>query len=175
MEATKSISNMNVSQGTHNNIETEVRVCCYHLRLETVFDIYSVISMVEVEYLRKWAGRDECVISPVDRWRMCGWNQAGALRAPWLHTHWLGWSRWSQDFINSKQMERIYSQLAGSQHSFQEMGGKVYMMFLITRVFFYTLHIFDLCVDLVVIFCITKKHCFNLHMTSSLKMENRIE
>lgn len=53
MEATKSISNMNVSQGTHHNIETEVRVCCYHLRLETVFDIYSVISMVEVEYLRK--------------------------------------------------------------------------------------------------------------------------
>lgn len=53
MEATKSISNMNVSQGTHHNIETEERVCCYHLRLETVFDIYSVISMVEVEYLRK--------------------------------------------------------------------------------------------------------------------------
>ncbi len=123
MEATKSISNMNVSQGTHHNIET-VRVCCYHLRLETVFDIYSVISMVEVEYLRKWAGPpDECVISPVDRWRMCGWNQAGALRAPWLQTHWLGRSRWTQDFINSKQMERIYSQLAGSQHSFQEMGG----------------------------------------------------
>jgi len=28
MEAIKSISNMNVSQGTHQNIDTEVRLCC---------------------------------------------------------------------------------------------------------------------------------------------------